>query len=150
MAVIPAESGTTGSLLWKKRPQSCAGQLTCIKADRVNSSLDSRKSVFLIFGMEHADMSRWKWAVLIFEIALFALILVLPQVELPEFPVHDRTAPVMAKGCLRPPVTVAVSAVQGVVAPVPAQMVGRHPERDNLPRAASSHSLLSLLCAFLC
>jgi len=41
-------------------------------------------------------MKRWQWALLIFELALFALILVLPQVDLPDFTFHSGTAPVVA------------------------------------------------------
>ena len=45
-------------------------------------------------------MKRWEWALLIFELALFALILVLPQVELPEFAFQRGTAPIAAKARL--------------------------------------------------
>jgi hypothetical protein len=41
-------------------------------------------------------MKRWQLLVLIFELALFAAILVLPQVALPDFTFHDGTAPVAA------------------------------------------------------
>jgi hypothetical protein len=50
-------------------------------------------------------MSRWKWILLIFELALVLAILVLPQVELPDFTFHGGTAPVVAKARLsQPPV----------------------------------------------
>jgi len=39
-------------------------------------------------------MKRWQLVVLIFELALFAAILVLPQVALPAFTFHGGTAPV--------------------------------------------------------
>lgn len=42
-------------------------------------------------------MKRWQWALLIFELALFALILVLPQVALPDFAFHGGTAPIAVK-----------------------------------------------------
>src|ERR1700716_2115700 len=45
-------------------------------------------------------MKRWQWALLIFELALFALILVLPQVALPEFTFQGGTAPIVAKARL--------------------------------------------------
>ena len=45
-------------------------------------------------------MKRWQWALLIFELALFALILVLPQVALPEFTFHGGTAPIAVKARL--------------------------------------------------
>jgi hypothetical protein len=41
-------------------------------------------------------MKRWQLVVLIFELALFAAILVLPQVALPAFTFHGGTAPVVA------------------------------------------------------
>lgn len=42
-------------------------------------------------------MKRWKWILLIFELVLFAAILVLPQVDLPDFTFHGGTAPITAK-----------------------------------------------------
>ena len=48
-------------------------------------------------------MSRWKWILLIFELALLLAILVLPQVELPDFTFHGGTAPVVAKARLSSP-----------------------------------------------
>lgn len=42
-------------------------------------------------------MTHWRWAVLIFELFLFALILVLPQVDLPDTAFRDGHTPVMAK-----------------------------------------------------
>jgi len=33
-------------------------------------------------------MKRWQWTLLIFELVLIALILVLPQVDLPDFTFH--------------------------------------------------------------
>ena len=41
-------------------------------------------------------MKRWQLVVLIFELALFATILILPQVALPDFTFHGGTAPVAA------------------------------------------------------
>lgn len=42
-------------------------------------------------------MTRWRWALLIFELFLFALILILPQVDLPDTAFRDGHTPVMAK-----------------------------------------------------
>ena len=42
-------------------------------------------------------MKRWNVALLLFELFLFALILILPQVDLPDFTFHGGTAPVVAK-----------------------------------------------------
>jgi len=50
-------------------------------------------------------MKRWQWILLIFELSLFALILVLPQVDLPDFTFHNGTAPVAAHSrVIAPPV----------------------------------------------
>ena len=38
-------------------------------------------------------MKRWQFSILIFELALFAVILVLPQVALPDFTFHDGNSP---------------------------------------------------------
>jgi len=42
-------------------------------------------------------MTRWRWALLLFELFLFALILVLPQVDLPDTAFRDGNSPVTAK-----------------------------------------------------
>ena len=50
-------------------------------------------------------MPRWKWILLIFELTLVLVILVLPQVELPDFTFHGGTSPVVTRARLsRPPV----------------------------------------------
>ena len=45
-------------------------------------------------------MKRWRYALLLLELFLFALILVLPQVNLPDFTFPGGTAPVVAKAKL--------------------------------------------------
>jgi hypothetical protein len=42
-------------------------------------------------------MARWRWALLISELFLFALILILPQVDLPDTTFRDGGAPVVAR-----------------------------------------------------
>ena len=42
-------------------------------------------------------MARWHWVLLISELFLFALILVLPQVDLPDFTFRDGTAPAVVR-----------------------------------------------------
>jgi len=42
-------------------------------------------------------MKRWHWALLLFGLFLFALILVLPQVDLPDTAFRDGNSPIMAK-----------------------------------------------------
>lgn len=45
-------------------------------------------------------MKRWRLALLLLELVLFALILVLPQVDLPDFTFPGGTAPIVAKARL--------------------------------------------------
>jgi hypothetical protein len=49
-------------------------------------------------------MKRWRWALLLFELALFAIILILPQVDLPDFTFHGGSAPIVAhcRACAPP------------------------------------------------
>ena len=95
-------------------------------------------------------MNRWKWALLIFELALFALILILPQVDLPDFTFHGGTAPVATKARLSsvPARTAMVVAAVGTTLPGPA--VGPQPENSIVPTLAASNSRLSLLCTLVC
>lgn len=95
-------------------------------------------------------MTRWRWALLIFELVLIALILVLPQADLPDYTFHSGTAPIAAKARLS-------SASMGAgVSMIEAQMVlpSRllEDQNDTLGVAASPGSdvLLALLCTFLC
>ena len=64
-------------------------------------------------------MKRWQLVFLLFELALFAIILVLPQVALPDFTFHGGTAPVAAHSriCHSTPGT-AIAAVPQALAPI--------------------------------
>lgn len=94
-------------------------------------------------------MKRWRLLVLIFELTLFAVILVLPQVALPDFAFHDGTAPVAARARVCDPApgvaigftpqmlpSVAISSMRGETSDVPAPPPG--------------HSRLSRLCVLIC
>jgi hypothetical protein len=94
-------------------------------------------------------MKGWRWGILLFELFLFALILVLPQVDLPDFAFHRGTAPIIAKSQFSaPPVLTAVT-VPTQSQPLKTfgngegQLLGL--VSDAIPR-----SLLSLLCTLLC
>lgn len=94
-------------------------------------------------------MKRWQLAVLIFELVLFAAILVLPQVALPAFAFHSGTAPVVAHSrvCEHTPAT-AITVPPHVIAPSgPAPVQG---DRLNLSALRSVHSNLSKLCVLIC
>ncbi len=78
-------------------------------------------------------MSRWKWILLIFELVLFVVILILPQVDLPDFTFHNGTAPIVAKARIStPPVLRTVVSV---------------PVRVGFPVAVTETSLDSLMIA---
>jgi hypothetical protein len=94
-------------------------------------------------------MSRWKWAVLVFELALFAIILILPQVDLPDFTFHRGTAPVVIKARASSiPVQVTVAAAL-LELPQPERL---EPLFDlGFPAVSpSSTSRLSLFCTLVC
>ena len=93
-------------------------------------------------------MKRWRWALLIFELFLFTLILVLPQVDLPDFTFHRGTAPIFAKASL------SFAAVLWIVAIATKAPSLRHTGETRQPIwpaiRLNAHSLLSLLCVLLC
>ena len=93
-------------------------------------------------------MKRWRWALLGIELFLFALILVLPQIDLPDFTFHGSTAPVLAKAKFSPPpVLTFVAAAPRPESP--AQVREIHLQPGPAPVLAAS-SLLPLLCVLLC
>lgn len=94
-------------------------------------------------------MKRWQFSILVFELALFAAILVLPQVALPDFTFHGGTAPVAAHArvCDRPAVTAIAVAPQIVPSDPPAHAIG---ELVDAPAPPAVHSRLSRLCVLIC
>lgn len=94
-------------------------------------------------------MKRWRWALLIFELFLFALILVLPQVDLPDFTFHRGSAPIVARArVVSPPLMTAVKAPLGLE--LPFEFVGAQSPQVEASDRTDPHSLLSRLCTFLC
>ena len=94
-------------------------------------------------------MKPWRRALLIFESFLFALILVLPQVDIPDFAFHRGSAPIVAKPKLSGPPVLAIvtTSAQSRLPRQPGEVQNEHIK----PVAHStSHSLLSLLCTLLC
>ena len=92
---------------------------------------------------------RWRWGLLIFELFLFALILVLPQVDLPDFTFHRGSAPVAAKAKLISPPVTAVVATPG--RPKLTSVIDGVKNQEVLPSLLlGSRSFLSLLCVLLC
>ena len=94
-------------------------------------------------------MKSWRWTLLGFELFLFALILVLPQVDLPDFTFHGGTAPVVAKAKVcSPPVLSSVTTPGHSRFPQPFLESRAEPVRHAVP--LKQHTLLSLLCTLLC
>ncbi len=94
-------------------------------------------------------MKRWKWALLIFELALFAAILILPQVELPEVSFHGGSSPVVLKARsssvpLRPVVASTVTPVR----PPVVRAAEAKSEGASAPHPADYR--LSLFCTLIC
>src|SRR5260370_25715433 len=95
-------------------------------------------------------MKGWRWSFLIFELCLLALILVLPQVDLPDFTFHGGTAPVVAKSKVSsPPVLSSITTpAQSRLPQHVREMRNRQPIRPAV--RLKSNALLSLLCTLLC
>lgn len=94
-------------------------------------------------------MKRWQWVLLIFELALFALILILPQVDLPDFTFHGGTAPISAKSRLSsPPIRAAIAIA--VPIPTPSQMGEAPAETCEIAAPHRADSRLSLYCTLIC
>ena len=94
-------------------------------------------------------MKRWQLAVLIFELVLFAAILVLPQVALPDFTFHGGTAPVAAHArvCKATPGPVLATHSQTLVPDQSVQRSSEHTVSLSLP---AHNSRLSRLCVLIC
>jgi hypothetical protein len=94
-------------------------------------------------------MKRWRLVLLITELALFAAILVLPQVALPAFTFNGGTAPVAAHSRICHPVPgTAIAAIPEVLFP---ELTTHRPNEtggDFSPPALQSR--LSRLCVLIC
>lgn len=92
-------------------------------------------------------MSRWRWSLLIFVLGLFVLILVLPQVDLPDFTFQRGSAPIVARLRVSPPALTVVR-VQNF-SELPHEFRAESPQFELLYRRKPP-SLLSQLCFLLC
>jgi hypothetical protein len=95
-------------------------------------------------------MTRWRWALLIFELFLIALILVLPQVDLPDYTFHGGTAPVAAKARLSSASSGSGVAIARANLWLPSHLLERSQEMSRAAASSPSEVLLALLCTFLC
>jgi len=92
-------------------------------------------------------MTRWSWAVLVFELLLITIILILPQVDIPDTAFHCGTAPVLAKARLTCPPTQMVLARR----PIPQSPVSEILFADSSAEtSASGPALPILLSTLLC
>ncbi|HMK23088.1 MAG TPA: hypothetical protein VK466_12200, partial [Terriglobales bacterium] len=91
-----------------------------------------------------------QWVLLVSELFLFALILVLPQVDLPDITFRDGGAPVIARAQFSPPPAVLVS-WRGFWSGFP-RSAGSTLMRATPPASLTSATLESrlLVCALLC
>ncbi len=94
-------------------------------------------------------MKWWRCTLLIFELCLFALILVLPQVDLPDFSFHGGTAPAVVKSKLS-----SAPVLSSVSTPVKSRLPQQVREIRNQPVRPAvrlrPNGLLLLLCTLLC
>jgi hypothetical protein len=93
-------------------------------------------------------MKRWQWALLVFDLALVAIILILPQVDLPEFTFHGGSAPVALHSRVHAAPVRAVAAVSATVFYLHESHAARSESGFNLPQGPDHR--LSLLCTPLC
>ena len=93
-------------------------------------------------------MKRWQFSLLIFELALFAAILVLPQVDLPDFTFHDGNAPVAAHARVCSPPGLRLRLLPQILLSFPLTRMRGELLRSVSPLAV--HSRLSRLCVLIC
>lgn len=91
-------------------------------------------------------MKRWRWGILLFEVFLFVLILVLPQVDLPDLAFHSGTAPIISKSRVSsPPVLTAVTV------PTQSQVIKQFGNGEKQRLGLLIHATpRSLFCVLLC
>src|ERR1700757_2272272 len=90
-------------------------------------------------------MKGWRWGILLFELFLLALILVLPQVDLPDFAFHRGTAPILARSRVSAPPVLNAVTVPTQSQPM-TQFGNGEEQRLGFVSHAIPRSLLSLLC----
>ncbi|MGH9544449.1 MAG: hypothetical protein ACRD23_04460 [Terriglobales bacterium] len=94
-------------------------------------------------------MRRWQFSILIFELVLFAAILVLPQVALPAFTCHGGTAPVAAHARVCDPATrIAIAVAPQIL--LSKSMTRVRGEILGVSAPPAVHSRLARLCVLIC
>ncbi len=93
-------------------------------------------------------MKGWRSGILVFELFLLVLILVLPQVDLPDFALHKGASPIVARSRVSGPPVLVTATIPNQYQPT--QFGHREEERSRFASHAGSRSFLSLLCILLC
>jgi hypothetical protein len=91
----------------------------------------------------------WRWMLLTLELALFVIILIHPDVDLPEFTFHSGTAPLTAKYRFSVP-PMAVSNLTASPILITAPMSGMDTERPEPGTVRNRDMRLSLFCTLIC
>lgn len=94
-------------------------------------------------------MKGWRWGILLFELFLFAVILVLPQVDLPDFAFHRGTAPIVARARVSAPPVLSAVTVPTKSRPT-IQFSKADKQQFRLVNQGIPRSLLTLLCTLIC
>ena len=94
-------------------------------------------------------MKHWRFSLLIFELALFAIILILPQVDLPDFTFQDGNAPVAAHARVCDSAPVSAMTILPRILP-PQSTVQVDGEMLEVASPPALHSRLSRLCVLIC
>ncbi len=95
------------------------------------------------------SMTRWRLVVLIFELTLFAIILILPQVDLPDFTFRIGMAPVVLHSRIcSSPLLIAVAVTLLVL--FPRQMTRAPGKILDIPAPSTRGARLSRLCTLIC
>jgi hypothetical protein len=95
-------------------------------------------------------MKHWRWTILICELALFALILILPQVALPDFTARGGISPeaVQTRWFSSPPGPAIALVLQTTFAGIGEEKLRNH--IFDIYFSSPSSSRLSLLCTLIC
>lgn len=94
-------------------------------------------------------MTRWGWVLLIFELFLFVVILIHPDVDLPDTAFRDGNSPVLAKVQVTTPPVMAVS-ITPISTGLPHHIEAAVQKNPHSSERTSPATLRFLLCTLLC
>ena len=120
-----------------------------MKEPKVHIDMEA-KSTVTFSTAELCLMARWRWALLIFELLLIALILVLPQVDLPDYTFHGGTAPIAAKARVSSAPSSSSVGIASLGVFLPSRTLELTQEKGRAVGSSGSDVRLALLCTFLC